>query len=64
LNTGYLVAGLGVLGLILGIGMYAASWHRTIGLGGVGVGAVLLLAGIWLARSRPKATPQASQPQA
>jgi hypothetical protein len=65
MNTGYLLAGLGVIGLILGAGMYAADWHRTIGLGGVGLGVVLLLAGIWMARSKPmKAMPQAIQPQA
>jgi len=65
MNTGYLLAGLGVIGLILGAGMYAASWHRTIGLGGLAVGVVLLIAGIWMARSKPmKATPQPGQPQA
>ena len=65
MNTGYLLAGLGVIGLILGAGMYAASWHRTVGLGGLGVGVVLLIAGIWMARSKPmKAMPQPTQPQA
>ena len=64
MNAGYPVAVLGVLGAILGAGMYAADWHRTIGLGGVGLGIVLILAGVWMARSAaPKATPQASPPQ-
>jgi len=65
MNTGYLLAVLGVIGLILGAGMYAASWHRTIGLGGLAVGVLLLIAGIWMARSKPmKAGPQPAQPQA
>ena len=64
MNTGYLVAILGVLGVLLGAGMYASDWHKTIGLGGIGLGIVLILAGVWMARSmRPKATPQMAQPQ-
>ncbi len=55
MNTGYLLAGLGVLGLILGAAMYAYSWHKTIGLGGVGLGVVLILIGIVMARSKPTA---------
>jgi uncharacterized membrane protein YkgB len=64
MNMGYAAAALGVLGVIVGAGMYAAAWHRTIGLGGIGLGIILLVAGIWLARSPPaKAAPQAAQPQ-
>jgi len=63
MNTGYAVAVLGVLGVILGVGMYAAQWHRTIGLAGLGLGILLILIGVWMARSvRPKAMPQAAQP--
>jgi len=63
MNTGYIVAVIGVLGLILGAGMYAAQWHKTVGLGGVGLGIVLLIAGVWMARSvKPKAIPQPAQP--
>jgi multisubunit Na+/H+ antiporter MnhG subunit len=63
MNTGYAVAVLGVLGIILGAAMYAIPWHRTIGLGGVGLGAILIVVGVWIARNmRPKAVPQAGQP--
>jgi len=63
MNTGYIVAVLGVLGAVLGAGMYAAQWHKTVGLGGIGLGVLLILVGLWMARSvQPKATPQASQP--
>jgi len=63
MNTGYAIAALGVLGAILGAGMYAASWHRTIGLGGVGLGILLILVGVWMTQStKPKAMPQAAQP--
>jgi hypothetical protein len=64
MNIGYAVAALGVLGVIVGGGMYAAGWHHTIGLGGIGLGIVLIIAGIWLARNPPaKATTQPSQPK-
>jgi len=63
MNTGYWVAGLGVLGLAAGVAMYAASWHKTIGEGGIGLGIVLILAGIWLSRgTTSKKAPQAPQP--
>jgi protein-S-isoprenylcysteine O-methyltransferase Ste14 len=62
MNTGYAVAVLGVLGIILGAAMYAIPWHRTIGLGGVGLGVILLLVGVWMARSmKPKAAPPAAE---
>ena len=54
MNNGYLVMGLGVLGLIVGAGMYAADWHKTIGLGGIGLGVVLILAGAWFSREAMK----------
>jgi len=65
MKTGYAVVLLGVLGVIIGAAMYAAQWHRTIGLGGIGLGILLILVGIWMARSaKPKAMPQAAQPAA
>ena len=66
LNTGYLVAILGILGMAVGAGMYAAGWHHTIGEGGIGLGIVLLIAGVWLSRQKPtaSATQAASQPSA
>ena len=63
MNTGYWVVGLGVLGLILGVAMYAASWHKTVGEGGIGLGIVLIIAGVWLSRgATSKKAPQAPQP--
>jgi len=62
MNTGYAVAILGVLGAILGVSLYAADYHKTIGLGGIGLGVILILAGAWMSRSmKPKATTQAAQ---
>jgi len=64
MNTGYAVAVLGVLAVLLGAGMYAAQWHKTIGLGGLGLGILLILVGVWMARSKkPIATPQPAQPK-
>jgi hypothetical protein len=64
MNNGYLVVVLGVLGAVLGAGMYATDWHRTIGLGGVALGIVLVIAGFWLSRSGSKmAKTTMSQPQ-
>jgi len=63
MNTGYIVAVIGVLGLILGAALYAAQWHKTIGLGGVGLGILLIIVGFWMARGvKPKAMPQPAQP--
>jgi len=64
MNIGYLDVGLGVLGLVLGAGMYATDWHRTMGLGGVALGMLLVIAGFWLSRSGSKmAKPSMAQPQ-
>jgi len=63
MNTGYALAVLGVLGVVLGAGMYIAPWHKIIGLGGIGLGILLILIGAWLARgTRPKAMPPTTQP--
>jgi len=62
MNTGYAVAVLGLLGAILGAGMYAAQWHKTVGLGGIGLGILLLIVGVWMTRSeQPKAMPLDAQ---
>jgi len=63
MNTGYAVAVLGVLGVVVGAGMYVAQWHKTIGLGGVALGVVLILVGVWMARgTKLEAMTQATQP--
>ncbi len=57
MNLGYVGIGLGILGLVIGGAMYASDWHKTIGLGGIALGIVLLIAGAWLSRSKPMAKP-------
>lgn len=58
---------LGILAVIIGGAMEAASYHKTIGLGGIILGIILIILGLawWMMkeRSAPKpATPQATQP--
>lgn len=67
MNAGYGVAGLGVLGVIVGASMYLIDWHRTIGLGGIGVGVILLIIGVLVSRGSmskpmPKTAPAGSAP--
>jgi len=63
MKTGHILAILGVLGIAAGAGMYLIDYHRTIGLGGIGLGVVLVLIGLWAGRSmKPAAAPQATQP--
>lgn len=52
MNSGYVVAILGILGVVVGAAMYVTGWHHTIGLGGIGLGVVLLVAGIWTSRGK------------
>ena len=62
MNVGIAVLGLGVLGVLIGAGMFAAKYHRTIGLGGLVIGIILVLIGIWMARgTKPKVETQPSQ---
>jgi hypothetical protein len=65
MKAGIWVAALGVLGVIVGGGMYAADWHRTIGLGGLGIGIILLIAGVALSmqKQKPMAAPAAAPSQ-
>jgi len=58
---------LGILALIVGGAMEAASYHKTIGLGGIGLGVILVIIGIawWMMKDgkAPKtAAPQPTQP--
>jgi len=62
MNMGWGVAALGVLGVIIGAAMYAAKWHRLVGLGGLGLGVVLLVIGIWLTMTQ-KQKPASQTPQ-
>ena len=63
MNLGYAVAILGLLGVVAGGGMYAVDWHRTIGLAGIVLGVILLIAGVWLLRSPPPKPAPAPAPQ-
>jgi len=58
MNLGYVIAALGVIGVLAGAVMYGIAWHRTIGLGGVVLGVILLIAGLWFSRqAKPKPVP-------
>ena len=53
MNTGYIVLALGVIGAAVGGVLYAVDYHRTIGLGGIALGVLLILAGILMSRQKP-----------
>ena len=55
MKPGIWLALLGVLGVVIGAAMYLVDWHRTIGLGGVGLGILLVVVGGVLAMQKPKA---------
>jgi hypothetical protein len=55
MKPGILLAILGILGVVAGVAMYFMDWHRTIGLGGVGLGIVLLVVGGVLSMQKQKA---------
>jgi hypothetical protein len=57
MKSGMLVIGLGILGVIVGGGLYVADYHRTIGLAGIGLGIVLLIAGAAMSMRKEKAMP-------
>ena len=57
MKTGMLVLMLGILGVIIGGALYAADYHRTIGLAGIGLGIVLLIVGGVLSMRKDKAMP-------
>ncbi len=62
-TAGYGLAVLGVLGIITGASFYIEKYHKTIGLGGIGLGIVFVIVGIWYARMR-KPAPMAPKQQA
>ncbi len=64
MNLGYVVAILGVLGIIVGAGMYLAPWHRTIGLGGIVLGVILLIVGVWYSRTARTVPAKTTSPAA
>jgi len=55
MKPGIVLVVLGIIGVVAGVAMYFVDWHRTIGLGGVGLGVVLLVVGGVLAMQKPKA---------
>jgi hypothetical protein len=59
MNQGIVVAALGVLAIVVGGAMVALQYHRTIGLGALGLGVILLAGGAFLAlRMKGKASLQ------
>ena len=54
MKPGIVLAALGIIGVVAGIAMYFMDWHRTIGLGGLGLGIVLLVVGGVLTMQKPK----------
>ena len=62
-KVGIWVTVLGVLGLVIGGGMYAVKYHRTIGEIGLVLGVILAIAGVVLMmRERKAATSTSPQP--
>lgn len=56
MKPGIWIALLGIIGVVAGVAMYFSDWHRTIGLGGVGLGVVLLVVGGFLSMQKQKPT--------
>ncbi|HEV2225894.1 MAG TPA: hypothetical protein VGR56_03710 [Nitrososphaerales archaeon] len=54
MKPGILLAVLGIIGVVAGVAMYFMDWHRTIGLGGLGLGIVLLVVGGVLTMQKSK----------
>lgn len=54
MNQGYTFAGLGILAIVIGGAMWALDWHHTIGEGGVGVGIILVIVGLYMSRGSKK----------
>jgi hypothetical protein len=54
MKPGIILAILGIIGVVAGVAMYFVDWHRTIGLGGVGLGIVLLVVGGVLSMQKQK----------
>jgi hypothetical protein len=60
MKPGMVLVVLGVLGVVAGVAMYFVDWHRTIGLGGVGLGIALLVVGGFLSMQKPKVATEPS----
>ncbi|HEY6282512.1 MAG TPA: hypothetical protein VIW22_01145 [Nitrososphaerales archaeon] len=54
MKPGIVLLVLGILGVVAGVAMYFMDFHRTIGLGGIGLGIVLLVIGGVLSMQKPK----------
>ena len=63
MKLGIPVTAIGVLGIVIGGAMYAAKYHRTIGLAGIILGAVLFVIGIlyWAMKERKASEAKGSQ---
>jgi len=63
MKIGIPVAIIGILGIVIGGAMYAAKYHRTIGIAGIVLGAVLFVIGIiyWAMTERKASAPKAPQ---
>ena len=67
MGYGIWVVILGILAIIIGGAMEAASYHKTIGWGGIGLGIILIIVGVVLMMVKDKnatkpAAPQPAQP--
>jgi uncharacterized membrane protein len=56
MKPGIWIALLGVLGLVIGAVVYFVYGHKTIGLGGLGLGIVLVVVGGVMSMQKQKAT--------
>jgi uncharacterized membrane protein len=54
---------LGVLALIVGVALEAANTHKTVGLGGIGLGIVLIIVGAAWWMMKGKSAPMTAAPQ-
>ena len=64
MGYGVWIAILGILAIIIGGAMEAASYHKTIGWGGIILGIILIILGLawWMTKERSAPKPAAPQP--
>jgi membrane protein DedA with SNARE-associated domain len=54
---------LGILAVIIGGAMEAASYHKTVGWGGIGLGIILIIVGAVLMMTKDKSASKSAAPQ-